>query len=79
VALFSLVPGIYLWRATLGLSFCFVFVGGVAADVLETPFRRTLGWSLTAALLLKFAFGLMSFSGWMHPMKVAGIARHTGL
>ncbi|HWZ44287.1 MAG TPA: glycosyltransferase family 39 protein [Candidatus Saccharimonadales bacterium] len=79
VALFSLVPGIHLWRAALGFSFCFVFIGGVAADALETPFRRSLGWALTAALLLKFAFGLASSSGWMHPNQVAGFAPHTGL
>ncbi|MBZ5522790.1 MAG: glycosyltransferase family 39 protein [Acidobacteriia bacterium] len=66
VALFALVPGIYLWRATLGLSFCFVFVGGVVADALETPARQRLGWGLTAALLIKSTFSLIFLIAWTH-------------
>ena len=66
VSLFALVPGIYLWNASLGLSFCFVFTGGVAADVLETPAGRAAGWVLAALLLLKFTVGLTLLGGWMH-------------
>ena len=66
VALFALVPGIYLWRATLGLSFCFVFAGGVAADLLETPARQWLGWGLAIIFLIKFTLSLISSWAWMH-------------
>lgn len=66
VSLFALVPGIYMWNAALGLSFCFVFTGGVAADVLETPVGRAARWGLAAFLLLKFALGLALLNGWMH-------------
>jgi hypothetical protein len=66
VALFALVPGTYLWHATLGLSFCFVFAGGVAADVLETPAGQWLSRSLTIIFLIKFTLSLISLSAWMH-------------
>src|SRR5262249_54439223 len=53
VILFSAVPGLRLWTPVLGLSFIFVFVGGVAADLLETGFRRTLVWILGAGFVLR--------------------------
>ena len=40
VLLFALAPAIRIWDATLGLSFVFIFIGGLAADFLETRFRR---------------------------------------
>jgi hypothetical protein len=69
VALFALVPGIYLWNLTLGLAFCFVFAGGVAADVLEVSGSR-VAWGLAAFLAVKFAFSLCFLSSWMHQIRV---------
>src|SRR5215471_1847050 len=40
VLLFALVPTLHLWFATLGLSFTFLFIGGIAADLLETRWQR---------------------------------------
>ncbi len=65
VLMFALVPGIYLWTAPLGLAFCFVFIGGVAADLLEVS-GTGLAWGLAAFLTLKFAFGLVFLGDWMH-------------
>lgn len=65
--LFALVPGIYLWRATLALSFCFVFIGGMAADSLETPLRQRLGRGLAVFLLIKTTFSLIFLMAWAHP------------
>src|SRR5262245_32922468 len=53
VLLFSLAPAIHIWDAALGLSFIFVFVGGVAADWLETRFRPAVAALLTAGFLLR--------------------------
>ena len=65
VLLFSLVPAIYLWDATLGLTFVFLFIGGVAADLLETGFGRGVARILTAALALRTALGLLALSRWI--------------
>ncbi|HSM85040.1 MAG TPA: glycosyltransferase family 39 protein [Candidatus Limnocylindrales bacterium] len=65
VLLFALVPGAYVWNATLGLSFVFVFVGGVAADLLETSGRRLAAIILTAGLLLRVVLGLVALSRWI--------------
>jgi hypothetical protein len=65
VLLFSLVPGIYLWDATLGLTFVFLFVGGVAADLLETGFGRGVARILTATFVLRAALGLLAISRWV--------------
>jgi hypothetical protein len=46
VFLFALVPALHIWDATLGLTFTFIFIGGVFADLLETggsPFARPGG------------------------------------
>ena len=51
VLLFSLVPAIRIWDATLGLSFVFIFVGGLAADFLETRFRRPISVILAACFV----------------------------
>ena len=45
VLLFTLVPG-GLWYPVLGLGFVFVFIGGVAADLLETQARRSFAFFL---------------------------------
>jgi hypothetical protein len=41
VSLFTLVPAAGLWNPVLGLSFVFIFLGGIAADLLETQARRS--------------------------------------
>jgi hypothetical protein len=58
VVLFALVPAIHVWDEALGLSFIFVFVGGVAADWLETSFRRKVALLLTAGFLLRIVLGM---------------------
>jgi hypothetical protein len=52
LALFAPVPSQFLFPA---LPFAFVFIGGVAADLLETP-RRRLALGAVVALLLSHAF-----------------------
>jgi hypothetical protein len=53
VLLFTLVPAAGLWNQVLGLSFVFVFVGGVAADLLETQARRSFAFFFVGAGLLR--------------------------
>jgi len=65
VLLFALVPAIHIWDAALGLSFVFVFVGGIAADLLETGFRRPAALILTAGFLLRTVLGLIALSRWI--------------
>lgn len=67
VLLFALVPAIYLWDATLGLSFAFIFVGGVAADLLELPSRKPILRILAAMIVLRAVLGLSLLYGWAHP------------
>lgn len=66
VCLFALVPGIRLWEATLGLSFTFLFIGGVAADLLETSWHRALGLTLAAIFALKCILTLRLLNAWIH-------------
>jgi hypothetical protein len=66
VLLFAIVPAIHIWNATLGLSFVFVFVGGVAADLLETGARRLAGAILGAGFLLRAVLGVLALSRWIH-------------
>lgn len=66
VCLFALVPPIHLWEATLGLSFTFLFIGGVAADLLETPWQRTVIATLAAIFAVKFVLALRLLHGWIH-------------
>lgn len=66
VLLFALVPALHLWVAPLGLSFVFLFIGGVAADLVETPFRRTLSFVLFAILAIKAVLGMSLLSVWIH-------------
>jgi hypothetical protein len=50
----------------LGLSFIFVFVGGVAADWLETRFRQKVALLLTAGFLLRIVLGMRTlWSYWV--------------
>jgi hypothetical protein len=67
VVLFSAVPGLRLWTAVLGLSFVFVFIGGVAADLLETGFRRTLAWILGAGFVLRAVLDVRTL--WVYWLK----------
>jgi hypothetical protein len=64
VLLFALVPGSYLWNATLGLSFVFLFIGGIAADLLETAASWSVAWILFAGLLLRAVLGIWALSHW---------------
>jgi hypothetical protein len=65
VLLFSLVPAIRIWYATLGLSFVFIFVGGLAADFLETRFRRPVAIILVACLLLRAVLTVQALRSWV--------------
>ena len=66
VLLFVLVPGIHIWNATLGLIFVFIFVGGIAADLLETGFHRSVMAILIAGFVLRAVLGLWSLGQWVH-------------
>jgi hypothetical protein len=65
VLLFSLVPAIRIWNATLGLSFVFIFVGGLAADFLETRFRRPVALILLACFILRAVLTVMALVTWV--------------
>ena len=65
VFLFSLVPAIRIWDATLGLSFVFIFVGGLAADFLETRFRRPVMLILLACFLLRTVLTVLALMQWV--------------
>ncbi len=65
VLLFSLVPAIRVWDATLGLSFIFIFIGGLAADFLETRFRRPVALTLTACFLLRSVLTVLALTHWV--------------
>ena len=65
VLLFSLVPAVRIWDATLGLSFVFIFVGGLAADFLETRFRRPIMLILAACFVLRAVLTVMALITWV--------------
>ena len=65
VLLFSLVPAVRVWDATLGLSFIFIFIGGLAADFLETRFRRPVAFTLTACFLLRSVLTVLALRYWV--------------
>ncbi len=65
VFLFSLVPAIRIWDATLGLSFVFIFIGGLAADFLETRYRRSIALILAACFLLRAVLTVMVLRNWV--------------
>lgn len=66
VLLFALVPSIRTWNAPLGLSFAFVFMGGVAADLLETPAAKATRAILTAGILLRAVLAVRTLVLWTH-------------
>jgi hypothetical protein len=66
VLLFTLLPAVPLWAAVLGLSFVFVFIGGVGADLLETRFRRGCLAILAAAFLLRIVLAIKTLNFWVH-------------
>ncbi|HWF04285.1 MAG TPA: glycosyltransferase family 39 protein, partial [Candidatus Angelobacter sp.] len=53
VFLFSLVPALRIWSASLGLSFVFIFIGGIAADFLETRFKSQIALFLAACFAIR--------------------------
>jgi len=65
VLVFALVPATRLWDATLGLSFVFIFIGGVAADLLETAFKRQVALLLIAGFLVRIVLTLPELRGWV--------------
>jgi hypothetical protein len=66
VLLFALVPAIHIWIATLGLVFVFIFIGGIAADLLETDFRPTITAILAAGFLLRAVLGIWALGAGVH-------------
>src|SRR6266853_3063027 len=65
VFMFALVPAIRIWDATLGLSFVFIFVGGVAADLLETRLRRPVALILAACFLVRTVLTTVALRSWV--------------
>jgi hypothetical protein len=65
VLLFSLVPAVRIWNATLGLSFVFIFIGGLAADFLETRFRRPIALILAACFLFRAVLTVVALITWV--------------
>lgn len=66
VLLFALVPPIHIWNATLGLSFVFVFIGGVAADLLETGSGHVTAGILAAGMLVRAVLTTWALARWVH-------------
>jgi len=65
VLLFSLVPAVRIWDATLGLSFMFIFIGGIGADFLETRFRRPVALFLVACFALRAVLTALELRSWV--------------
>jgi hypothetical protein len=59
VLLFTLVPAAGLWNPVLGLAFGFAFIGGVAADLLETQAWRSFAFFFVCAGLLRVISSLV--------------------
>ena len=69
VLLFALVPAVRIWDATLGLSFVFIFIGGISADFLETRFRRPVALVLIACFALRIVLTVLALADWVrNPM-----------
>jgi hypothetical protein len=66
VFLFAVLPAAHLWPAALGLSFLFLFVAGVAADLLETSWRRWFLWIFFTAAVIRIVEGCLRLAGWIH-------------
>jgi hypothetical protein len=65
VLLFALAPAIRIWDATLGLTFVFIFIGGLAADLLETRFRSEATAILLAGFTLRVVLTVLALKGWV--------------
>src|SRR5215472_4994428 len=65
VLLFSLAPAIRIWDATLGLTFVFIFIGGLAADLLETRYRSETAAILLAGFALRIVLTVLDLRGWV--------------
>jgi dipeptide/tripeptide permease len=65
VLLFSLVPAVHIWDATLGLCFVFIFIGGLVADFLETRVRRPVAMILAACFLLRTVLTVVALRSWV--------------
>jgi hypothetical protein len=66
VLLFAMVPEVPVWSAAMGLSFAFVFVGGITADLLETAFQRSSRAILIAGFLLRAVLTIGTLNFWIH-------------
>jgi len=66
VLLFALLPAVHLWAAALGLSFLFLFIAGVAADLLETRWRRWFLWFFFTAAAIRIVEDCLRLAGWIH-------------
>ncbi|HEX2330192.1 MAG TPA: hypothetical protein VHN74_15810 [Candidatus Angelobacter sp.] len=64
VLLFSLPTSLHFWYATLGFSFVFIFIGGVAADLLETSAGRAVAATLVAGIALRGVLNLAALARW---------------
>src|ERR1700749_2315049 len=62
VLLFSLVPAIRIWDATLGLSFVFIFIGGLAADLLGTQYRQAITLFLAAFFMVRAVLTILALT-----------------
>jgi hypothetical protein len=65
VLVFALAPATRLWDATLALSFVFIFIGGVSADLLETSYKRAVMLSLIAGFLVRIVLTLPELRAWV--------------
>src|SRR6185437_9655395 len=65
VLLFSLAPAIRIWDAALGLTFVFIFIGGLAADLLETRYRSEAVMILIAAFGVRAVLTVLALRGWV--------------
>src|SRR5579859_1120707 len=65
VLVFALVPATHLWDATLALSFVFIFIGGVAADLLETRYRIEFALILVAGFLVRIVLTVPELRKWI--------------
>jgi hypothetical protein len=66
VLFFTMAPAVQIWKATLGLSFAFVFIGGVAADLLETPSWKAITAILTAGIVMRVVLAFRTLGHWIH-------------
>lgn len=65
VLLFALAPAIHIWNATLGLTFVFIFIGGLAADLLETRYRSYAAGILVAGFALRAVLTVLELRRWV--------------